>query len=90
MIQGSFANAGVAASAIADTGIADDADVFVYFNENLQINRLVYALDLGDSMADISILGNINSLSGDDALNALPEYSETNFAFQNKIDCDYS
>ena len=85
VIQGSFANAGVAASAIADTGVAGEAGAFIYFNQNLQINRLVYSSDLGDSMADISILGNINTLSGDDALNALPEFSEANFAFQNEV-----
>ena len=84
-----FANAGVAASAIADTGIADNAGAFIYFNDNLQINRLVYASDLGDSTADISIIGNINSLSGNDALNALPEFKKNNFAFQNKINYDY-
>ncbi|VEP11362.1 conserved hypothetical protein [Hyella patelloides LEGE 07179] len=84
VVQDGFANAGAAASAIAETGVAQDAGAFVYFNENLQINRLVYSEDLGVGTADISILGNINTLNGDDALNALPEFSEDNFAFQNE------
>ncbi|VEP13213.1 conserved hypothetical protein [Hyella patelloides LEGE 07179] len=84
VVQDGFANAGAAASAIAETGVAQDAGAFIYFNENLQINRLVYSEDLGVGTADISILGNINTLNGDDALNALPEFSEANFAFQNE------
>ncbi|MEA5467220.1 calcium-binding protein [Leptothoe sp. PORK10 BA2] len=79
VIQGSFANAGAAASAIAGTGVASGTGVFVYFNETLQINRLVYSADLGSATADISILGNIRTLTGDAARNALPTFTATNF-----------
>ena len=85
VIQGAFANAGVAASAIAESGVADGTGVFIYFNQNLQINRLVYSANLGNATADISILGNIRTLSGNDALNAQPAFSADNFAFLNVI-----
>ena len=75
VIQASFANA----TAIAATEAANGAGVFIYFNDNLQINRLVYSDNLGDVDADISILGNIRTLEGDDALNALPTFSAANF-----------
>jgi Ca2+-binding RTX toxin-like protein len=79
VVQGSFANAGAAATAIAGTGVAKGTGVFVYFNEALQINRLVYSADLGSATADISILGNIRTLSGSAALNALPTFTANNF-----------
>ena len=79
VVQGAFANAGAAATAIASTGAASGSGVFVYFNENLQINRLVFSNDLGSADADISILGNIRTLEGEDALNAQPDFSADNF-----------
>lgn len=79
IVQGAFANAGAAATAIAGTGVANSAGVFVYFNQTLQINRLVYSANLGAATADISILGNIRTLSGDIARNALPSFSAVNF-----------
>lgn len=79
VVQGTFANAGAAATAIAGTGVASGAGVFVYFNQNLQINRLVYSANLGSATADISILGNIRTLTGDAAQNALPTFTTTNF-----------
>ncbi|NJK28314.1 MAG: calcium-binding protein [Coleofasciculaceae cyanobacterium SM2_3_26] len=82
VIQTAFPNAGAAATAIAGTGVASGEGVFVYFNQNLQINRLVYSSDLGDPTADISILANIRTLTGDEALNALPSFTPANFFFQ--------
>ncbi|NJL48875.1 MAG: hypothetical protein HC929_17155 [Leptolyngbyaceae cyanobacterium SM2_5_2] len=79
VIQGEFANAGAAATAIAGTGVASGAGVFVYFNSTLQINRLVFSTDLGSAEADISILGNIRTLSGAEARDALPDFSAANF-----------
>jgi len=78
VIQGEFANAGAAATAIAGTGATSGAGVFIYFNSTLQINRLVYSTDLGSTEADISILANIRTLAGAEALNALPSFSAAN------------
>lgn len=79
VIQGAIGNAGAAATAVANTGVADGPGVFVYWNTSLLINRLVYSSDLGDPTADISILANIRSLEGDAALDALPAFSASNF-----------
>jgi Ca2+-binding RTX toxin-like protein len=79
VVQGAFANAGAAATEIAGTGVASGAGVFVYFNQTLQINRLVYSADLGSATADISILGNIRTLTGDAAQNALSTFTAPNF-----------
>ncbi|MFK8186089.1 MAG: hypothetical protein AB8B99_22155 [Phormidesmis sp.] len=79
VIQGAFASAGAAAKAIAQIGIANGPGAFIYFNENLQINRLVYACELSCADAERIILGNIRSLTGEDALNALPRFSAKNF-----------
>lgn len=79
VVQGAFGAAGLAATAIAGTGVASGAGVFVYFNQNLGINRLVYSADLGSATADISILGNIRTLTGDAAKNALSTFTATNF-----------
>ncbi len=83
VIQGEFANAGAAATAIAGTGVASGAGVFVYFNSTLQISRLVFSSDLSSAEADISILGNIRTLSGAAARDALPTISAANFLLVN-------
>lgn len=79
VIQGIFTSASAAASAIAQTGSAHGPGAFIYFNENLQINRLVYASDLGNQDTELSTLANIRSLTGEAALNALPTFSVNNF-----------
>ncbi|MGD1871974.1 MAG: hypothetical protein ACFB02_02875 [Mastigocoleus sp.] len=62
VLLNSFANAGAAATAIADSEITADAGVFVYFNENLGISRAVFSQDLSDG-GDISILANLQNLT---------------------------
>ncbi len=79
VLQDSFANAGAAASAIAaNDDLTADEGLFVYFNENLGINRLVYSNDLDDN-GDISVLANLTNLEGDDALAALSTFTADNF-----------
>jgi serralysin len=79
VVQGAIGNAGAAATAIAGTGVASGPGVFVYFNTTLLINRVVFSADLGDPAADISVLGNVRTLSGDPALAALPTFTEDTF-----------
>lgn len=79
ILQGAFANAGAAAQAIADNpNVTAGAGVFVYFNSNLGINRLVYSNDLADN-GDISVLANLTNQAGADGQAQLTEYTARNF-----------
>ncbi|MBD2089116.1 hypothetical protein H6F67_04510 [Microcoleus sp. FACHB-1515] len=63
VLTDAFANAGLAASAIANNAsITADEGVFVYFNSTLGITRMVYSEDLGGG-GDISVLANLNNQS---------------------------
>jgi len=74
-------NAGAAATLIANNVDVDGAGFFVYWNSDLQINRLVYSANLNDATADITVLANINTLEGQDAIDALATFSASNFDF---------
>ncbi|NJK62219.1 MAG: hypothetical protein HC921_05610 [Synechococcaceae cyanobacterium SM2_3_1] len=54
---------------------------FVYWNSGLGVNRLVFSEDLSDGNAPLTVLSAINTLSGQDAINALPSFRVANFAF---------
>lgn len=79
--NGAGLNAGTAASLIATNVETSGAGFFIYFNANLQINRLVYSSDLSDPTADISVVANINTLTGQTAIDALPTFSANEFEF---------
>jgi Ca2+-binding RTX toxin-like protein len=74
-------NAAAAASLIAGNVDADGAGFFVYWNSALGINRLVYSENLNEATADLRVLGNINTLSGAEAIAALDDFSGRDFAF---------
>ncbi|MBC7927314.1 MAG: hypothetical protein H7039_16820, partial [Bryobacteraceae bacterium] len=57
----------------------DGAGFFMYFNSNLNLNRLVYSANLNDNTADLKILARIVSPSGQGAIDALPTFAEANF-----------
>ncbi len=79
VLEDGFANAGLAAEAIAaNDAVTAEEGVFVYFNTNLQINRLVYSNDLGGN-GDFSILANLTGTTGDQALDELEIYRADNF-----------
>ena len=73
--------AGTAANQIADIyeGDAATPGFFVYFNSNLELNRLVYSEDLSDATADLSIVSRQTDLTGEDAVDALAAFSADNF-----------
>ena len=73
--------AGTAANQIAELTIEDEAGFFVYFNSNLQLNRLVYSSNLNDAYADLKIVSRQTDLIGGDAINALGNFSADNFEF---------
>jgi len=74
-----FDNAAAAAKAIADNNaITDTQGVFIYFNNNLKISRLVYSKDLGNG-GDISVLANLNNQAGATGLANISTFSFNNF-----------
>lgn len=72
--------AGNAATLIASAIDQDGAGFFIYHNSGLQVNRLVYSTNLNSATADLSILARITSLSGAQAIAALPTFTADNFA----------
>lgn len=73
-------NAGTAANLIAAALNIDGPGFFVYFNQTLNINRLVFSANLNVNTADLQILAAIQSPTGAEAIAALPTFSASNFA----------
>ena len=71
--------AGTAATQIA--GLVDELGpgLFVYFNSNLGVNRLVYSTDLSDPNADLKVLSRLTDLTGQDAIDALADFNAGHF-----------
>ncbi|MEO1522357.1 MAG: calcium-binding protein, partial [Cyanobacteria bacterium J06633_2] len=78
--------AGTAAAQIAELTTDDRAGFFVYFNSNLQLNRLVYSTNLSDASADLKILSRQTDLVGQDAIDALSNFSADNFVLDDEND----
>ena len=71
--------AGNAADLIASRITTHGAGFFVYFNQALDLPRLVYSTDLGSSDADLKILARMLNLSGQEGRNAMPTFTASNF-----------
>lgn len=71
--------AGNAAALIADQLTAPGPGFFIYFNQGLDLARLVYSTDLSDSTADLKILARMLNLSGQAGRDALPLITAANF-----------
>ncbi len=79
VLQDTFANARAAATAIANNDhVTADQGFFVYHNENLGINRLVYSTDLGDG-GDFSVIANLDNQEGQGGIDLLTAYTADNF-----------
>ncbi|MBT9311139.1 beta strand repeat-containing protein [Leptothoe kymatousa] len=76
-------NAVAAADQIASLTDESRPGFFAYFNTALGVNRLVYSEDLSDANAGISILSRQTDLTGQDAIDALPNFTADNFEFEN-------
>ena len=74
--------AGTAANQIAELIDEDGAGFFVYFNSNLEQNRLGYSTNLNDADADIKVISRQTDLTGADAIAALDDFSANNFEFE--------
>jgi hypothetical protein len=73
-------NAGLAANAIAEQVTSPGPGFFIYFNSGLDLPRLVFSTDLSDPVADLKILARMTNLSGQTGRDALPTFTEANFA----------
>ncbi len=77
-------NARSSARLIADQVTEAVPGSFVYFNSSLSLNRLVYTPDLSDGEAPLTILNALTNLTGQDAIDALPTFTASNFAFEDE------
>lgn len=71
--------AGNAADLIALHVTEHGAGFFVYFNQSLDIPRLVYSTDLASNTADLRILARMLNLNGSIGRNRMAEFSAANF-----------
>jgi hypothetical protein len=69
--------AGNAADLIAAQITSPGPGFFIYFNQNLNLPRLVYSTDLSINTADLKILARMPNLTGQTA--ALPTFTASNF-----------
>jgi hypothetical protein len=72
--------AGNAANLIANQITTPGAGFFIYFNQSLDLPRLVYSTDLSDNTADLRILARMLNLNGQIGRNAIPDFSSNNFS----------
>jgi hypothetical protein len=75
--------AGNAADLIADRITTPGAGFFVYFNQGLDLPRLVFSTDLSDSNADLKVLARMLNLNGAQGRNALANFTADNFEITN-------
>jgi hypothetical protein len=73
--------AGQAADLIASQITTPGPGFFIYFNQALNLPRLVYSTDLSDNNADLKVLARMLNLFGPEGQNALPTFTASNFAF---------
>lgn len=74
--------AGNAADLIADHVTTPGPGFFIYFNQSLDLPRLVFSTDLSSHSADLKILARMLNLNGANGRNALPNISAANFEFE--------
>jgi hypothetical protein len=73
-------NAGTAANLIAAQITSPGPGFFVYFNQGLDVPRLVYSTDLSEPTADLKILARMINLSGQAGRDELASFASANFA----------
>jgi PEP-CTERM motif len=71
--------AGNAADLIASRITTSGPGFFIYFNQSLDLPRLVYSTDLSDPNADLKILARMLNLNGANGRNAIPNFTAANF-----------
>jgi hypothetical protein len=71
--------AGNAAVLIASRITTPGPGFFIYFNQALDLPRLVYSTDLSSSDSDLKILARMLNLNGANGRNAIPTFTAANF-----------
>jgi hypothetical protein len=71
--------AGNAANLIADRVTSAGAGFFVYFNQGLDLPRLVFSTDLSDPTADLKIIARFTNLTGAAGRDALVDFTAADF-----------
>lgn len=71
--------AGNAANLIAAQITTPGPGFFVYFNQGLDVARLVFSADLDDANADLKVLARMTNLSGQIGRDAIPTFTAANF-----------
>jgi hypothetical protein len=77
--------AGNAADLIASRITTPGPGFFIYFNQSLDLPRLVYSTDLSSNSADLKILARMLNLNGQTGRNEMPQFTAANFEFTNAI-----
>ena len=74
--------AGNAANLIAAQLVSPGAGFFIYFNQGLDLPRLVFSTDLNDNTSDLKILARLQNLGGVNGQNQLVNFEADNFRLQ--------
>jgi hypothetical protein len=72
--------AGNAADLIASRITERGAGFFIYFNQALNLPRLVFSTDLSSSDSDLKVPARMLNLTGQEGRNAIPTFTAANFA----------
>jgi hypothetical protein len=72
--------AGQAANLIASHVTTSGPGFFIYFNQALDLPRLVYSTDLSSDNADLKVLARMLNLNGQAGRDAMPTFTASNFA----------
>lgn len=71
-------NAGSAANLIAAQVTATGPGFFIYFNQGLDLPRLVFSTDLGDATADLKIVARLLNFGGQAGRDAMVDFTKGN------------
>jgi len=77
--------AGNAADLIASQITTPGPGFFIYFNQGLDLPRLVFSADLNDNTADLKVLFRMTNLSGQSGRDAIPTFTAANFAITTTV-----
>jgi hypothetical protein len=77
--------AGNAANLIANQFATPGPGFFIYFNQGLDLPRLVFSTDLSDNSADLKVLARMLNLTGQSGRDAVPTFTAANFAITTAV-----
>jgi len=77
--------AGNAANLIANQITTPGPGFFIYFNQGLDLPRLVFSTDLSVNTADLKILARMLNLTGQGGRDAVPTFTAANFAMTTAV-----